>query len=202
MKSFRRNKKSQNLKAWEVGPHGQSPWPPVRRPERGGAESRDEPEAKGPPARGRRWRPGVVAVSGGFDPLHIGHLSLLKAAKALGNYLIVILNNDHWLLAKKGYIFMPQKERAAVLRAIRYVDKVIPTTHPEKTKDMSVSRELKKLKPEIFANGGDKLAHNIPEYDLCKRLGIKMVFNVGGGKAQSSSELVKKVRREVSSSQR
>lgn len=139
-----------------------------------------------------------VVVSGGFDPLHIGHIKLMKAAKALGGRLTVIVNNDNWLKKKKGYVFMPEKERMVILKTIKYVDKVILTSHPKKPKDMSVCGELKTLKPDIFANGGDRKRHNIPEYKLCKRLGIKMVFNVGGKKTQSSSELVRQVKNHVS----
>jgi D-beta-D-heptose 7-phosphate kinase/D-beta-D-heptose 1-phosphate adenosyltransferase len=89
---------------------------------------------------------------------------------------------------------MSWEERKTVLEAIKYVDEVILTNHPENPDDMSVCFELEKLRPQIFANGGDRKAENIPEYDLCKKLDIKMAFNVGGEKAQSSSELVKKVR--------
>src|SRR3989344_112840 len=95
-----------------------------------------------------------VAVSGGFDPVHIGHVNLLRQAKALGDKLTVILNNDHWLAAKKGFVFMKEGERKAVLEAIKYVDKVIITEHQKNPTDMSVSKELEKLKPDIFANGG------------------------------------------------
>ena len=133
-----------------------------------------------------------VAISGGFDPLHIGHLRLLKEAKNLGDKLIVILNNDNWLIAKKGFIFMPATERKEVLLAMQAVDEVIITNHPKNPSDMSVCAELEQIKPDIFANGGDRKADNIPEYNLCEKLGIEMVFNVGGGKAQSSSELVHK----------
>jgi D-beta-D-heptose 7-phosphate kinase/D-beta-D-heptose 1-phosphate adenosyltransferase len=135
----------------------------------------------------------TVAVSGGFDPVHIGHVQLFEKARALGNRLIVILNNDNWLVAKKGFAFMEQKERAYVLAALKYVDGVIITGHPKNPTDMSVCAELKTLKPNIFANGGDRKADNIPEYRLCNDLGIKMVFNLGD-KIQSSSELVKKAR--------
>lgn len=137
----------------------------------------------------------TVAVSGGFDPIHLGHLNLLKAARALGDRLVVIVNNDNWLRKKKGFVFMSEDERAAVLAAIGYVDEVIITKHPENPDDMSVCAELEKLKPDIFANGGDRKADNIPEYGLCQRLGIRMEFNVGGGKVQSSSELVRRVRK-------
>lgn len=140
----------------------------------------------------------IVAISGGFDPIHIGHIRLINEAKALGNELVVIMNNDHWLRAKKGYIFMPQKERKELLMALSAVDNVIYTSHTKTTnyKDpigRSVVNELKKLKPDIFANGGDRFLDDIPENKLCRKLGIKMVFNVGkGGKIQSSSDLVGK----------
>jgi cytidyltransferase-like protein len=135
----------------------------------------------------------VVAVSGGFDPPHLGHLRLFKEAKKLGDELVVILNNDNWLMAKKGYVFLPQKERKALIESIRWVDKVILTSHPKNPKDMSVSKELMKLKPDIFANGGDRTRKNIPEVEVCRKIGCKMVFGVGGKKIQSSSWLVKKV---------
>jgi cytidyltransferase-like protein len=136
----------------------------------------------------------VVAISGGFDPVHIGHIKLIKEAKSLGDRLVVILNNDNWLKAKKGFAFMSQTERSAVLSAMRDVDEVVITKHPQNPADMSVCAELQQLKPDIFANGGDRKADNIPEYQLCQKLGIKMVFNVGGEKAQSSSELVKRAK--------
>ena len=136
----------------------------------------------------------TVAVSGGFDPIHSGHLNLLKGAKTLGDRLVVILNNDNWVRQKKNYVFMNEKERKEILEAIRYVDEVVITSHPENPEDMSVTRELEKIQPDIFANGGDRKEDNIPEYDACRRLGIQMIFKVGGGKTQSSSELVKKVR--------
>jgi D-beta-D-heptose 7-phosphate kinase/D-beta-D-heptose 1-phosphate adenosyltransferase len=138
-------------------------------------------------------KPIVVAVSGGFDPIHQGHVRLFKEAKALGDKLVVILNNDNWLLAKKKFIFMHEKERKEVLEAVRYVDEVILTRHPKETKDLSVIDSLLRLKPDIFANGGDRHKRNIPEVETCKRIHCKMVFNVGsGGKIQSSSELVQK----------
>lgn len=136
----------------------------------------------------------VVAVSGGFDPLHIGHVQLFKKAKTLGDWLVVILNNDNWLRAKKGYVFMPQSERAEILKAIRFVDDAILTAHKPNPKDMSVCAELSLLRPQIFANGGDRKADNIPEYELCEKLGIKMQFNVGGSKVQSSSWLIGKAK--------
>jgi len=138
----------------------------------------------------------VVAVSGGFDPIHIGHTRLFRSAKKLGSELVVILNNDNWLKNKKGFSFMPEKERREVLEAIKYVDRVIISRHGKNPKDVSVCKELAKLKPDIFANGGDRKSSNIPEYEICSKLGIKMIFGVGkGGKIQSSSSLIKKAKK-------
>jgi len=134
----------------------------------------------------------VVMVSGGFDPIHHGHVRYFKDAKKLGDKLIVVINNDHWLRLKKGHEFIGAKERAEIIGAIRYVDQVIISSHKKGTKDMSVCKELAKIKPHIFANGGDRFADNIPEFKLCNDLGIRMVFNVGhGGKVSSSSTLLK-----------
>ncbi len=137
----------------------------------------------------------TIAISGGFDPIHIGHIRLFQKAKKIGNELVVILNNDNWLKAKKGYVFMPEKERKEIIKAIAGIDRVILTKHPPKPKDMSICQELKKLKPQIFANGGDRKKDNIPEFETCQQINCKMVFNVGaGGKVQSSSWLVNNYR--------
>lgn len=142
-------------------------------------------------------KPITIAVSGGFDPIHIGHVEMMQEAKALGDKLVVIVNNDNWLVAKKGFAFMPENERKAIIEAIKYVDEVVITEHEQNPKDMSVCKELEKIKPDIFANGGDRKPDGdpVPEVDLCNRLGIKLVYNIGkSGKIQSSSELVKKVK--------
>lgn len=133
----------------------------------------------------------VVAVSGGFDPLHIGHVRMFREARALGDKLVVILNNDHWLKQKKGFVFMPQKERAEIIKNIRWVDDVILTKHKAHPTDMSVCAELIKLQPDIFANGGDRKNKNTPEVPVCEQYHIQMKFNSGhGGKIQSSSWLL------------
>ena len=138
----------------------------------------------------KRKRKTVVAVSGGFDPIHIGHVRMFKRARRLGNELVVILNNDNWLQKKKGFVFMPERERKEVIAAFAHVDRVVLTKHPKNPKDMSVCRELKKIKPHIFANGGDRKFDNIPEVPVCDAIGCKMIFNIGhGGKIQSSSWL-------------
>jgi len=141
----------------------------------------------------------VVAVSGGFDPLHIGHVRLFKKARAYGDKLVVIINNDHWLRAKKGFVFMADYERKEVIAAIACVDKVVLTSHRTGTKDMSVCAALRKIKPHVFANGGDRFHENVPEVMVCNELGTRMVFNVGrGGKVQSSSWLIQKTSKKKS----
>lgn len=144
----------------------------------------------------RKNRKVVVAVSGGFDPVHVGHVRMFKEAKKLGDELVVILNNDNWLVSKKKHAFMPEKERAEIIAAYSFVDKVVITGH-EAGGDYndpmwrSVCRELEVIRPDIFANGGDRFANNIPEVAVCRKIGCRMVFRVGrGGKVQSSSWLL------------
>jgi cytidyltransferase-like protein len=140
----------------------------------------------------------IVMVSGGFDPVHIGHVRLFQEAKKLGDELVVVINNDNWLRTKKGFAFMPEGDRKEIIESLRPVDRVIITNHAPGTKDSSVCVALEQLQPNIFANGGDRHAHNIPEYEICNKLNITMVFNVGaGGKLRSSSELVKKAKSKV-----
>lgn len=135
----------------------------------------------------------IVAVSGGFDPLHIGHIRLFKEARSFGDKLVVILNNDNWLKKKKGFVFMPQNQRKEIIKSLECVNKVILTEHNSSTKDMSANTELKKLKPNIFANGGDRTKNNIPEVVVCKEINCKMIFNIGkGGKIDSSSWLLER----------
>jgi len=142
-------------------------------------------------------KPVVVAVSGGFDPIHIGHVHLFRDARALGDKLVVILNDDEWLKRKKGYVFMPQEERKELLEHIRWVDEVV-IREPRKTYD--VCHMLEKLDIDIFANGGADRSNEqeIPEAAICKARNIKMIFNVGDvGKPQSSSWLVKNLAQQV-----
>ena len=132
----------------------------------------------------------VVAVSGGFDPLHMGHIKHFKEAKKLGDYLVVFLNTDEWLTEKKGKPFMNFEERKEILESIKYVDEVVKVID----KDKSIARTLEMIKPDILAKGGNRVKKNLPknEVDTCQRLGIRMVFGVGGGKIQSSSWLLPK----------
>jgi len=131
----------------------------------------------------------IVTVSGGFDPLHVGHVELFREAKKLGDRLVVILNNDNWIKKKKTHIFMPEHERAEIIKALEMVDDVVLTNHGENPEDMSIAAALRKIRPHIFANGGDRKSDNTPESAVCDELGIEMVFNLGS-KIQSSSWLL------------
>ena len=135
----------------------------------------------------------IVCVSGGFDPIHIGHVRMIQDASKLG-HVIVIANSDEWLVRKKGYTFMPYKERQEILYAIKGVVDVVEA----KDDDNTVCQTLEHLKPHIFANGGDRGDKNTPEMDTCKELGIQMVWGIGGNdKPQSSSWLINAVKTSV-----
>lgn len=118
----------------------------------------------------------TVAISGGFDPIHPGHIRLIQEAAKLGSSLTVILNNDNWLKAKKGFSFMSEQERREILLAIRRVDNVIITHHTENPEDMSVCAELEMVRPDVFVNAGDRKSENVPEVALCDKLSIELVF--------------------------
>jgi mannose-6-phosphate isomerase-like protein (cupin superfamily)/glycerol-3-phosphate cytidylyltransferase-like family protein len=123
---------------------------------------------------------------------------MFKEARKLGDKLVVILNNDHWLRNKKGFTFMPEKERVELIASFPFVDRVVLTDHKPQDPDRSVARTLKKIQPHVFANGGDRLADNIPEAVVCRELGIRTVFNIGrGGKIQSSSWMIGAASRDV-----
>jgi len=131
----------------------------------------------------------IIALSGGFDPLHRGHLEMIKDAAVYGK-VIIILNSDLWLERKKGYHFMDWEDRAEILKALRYVDDVIPV---EDANGGTVCEALCQMKPDFFGNGGDRNESNTPEVFVCEELGIEMVWDLGGGKIQSSSELIDSV---------
>jgi len=133
-------------------------------------------------------KPKRIAVSGGFDPIHIGHIRMMKEASQFGE-LIVFLNKDDFLMRKKSYVFMPFEQRKEVIEAIKYVKEVIQVIDIDDT----VCETLKKYKPDIFANGGDRTKDNIPEVEVCKNLGIEMKFWIGGIKIESSSNLINKL---------
>jgi cytidyltransferase-like protein len=129
----------------------------------------------------------VVATCGYFDPLHIGHIECFEKARALGDELIVILNNDYQTKLKKGKSFMSENERAKIIQSLKSVDKVFISIDM----DSSVCKSLEFIKPDILAKGGDRFAREIPERQICEDLGIKIVDGLGE-KIRSSSELIEK----------
>ena len=125
-----------------------------------------------------------VAVSGYFDPIHVGHLECLKLAKQLGDKLIVIVNNDKQTILKKGKSFMNEKDRMEIVSALQCVDEVFLSIDDDK----SVCKSLEFLKPSIFANGGDRSLSEIPETAIIDKYSIKMVDGLGE-KIRSSSKI-------------
>tara|TARA_R110001583_G_scaffold26713_13_gene96101 strand:- start:444 stop:908 length:465 start_codon:yes stop_codon:yes gene_type:complete len=132
----------------------------------------------------------TVMVSGGFDPVHAGHIRMIRSAAKYGD-VIVIANSDEWLYRKKGFVFMEWERRVEILNAIKgvvLVDSVDDT-------DGTVCEAIKRLKPTYFANGGDRGRTNTPEQSVCNKLNIKLLWGIGGDeKLDSSSDLAKKAR--------
>ncbi len=132
----------------------------------------------------------IVVVSGGFDPIHSGHIAYFKAAKALGDELIVGINSDEWLIRKKGKTFMPMHERQAVVQSIRYVDYVIQFNDDDDSAILLL-KLVKQTWPNdkiIFANGGDRNESNNREISVEN---VKFVYGVGGSmKLNSSSKIL------------
>ena len=131
----------------------------------------------------------TVMVSGGFDPVHIGHIRMILEASEHGD-VIVVANSDDWLYRKKGFVFMEFDQRAEILASIKGAIKVSGVDDS----DTTVCEAIRRLNPDIFANGGDRKKHNTPEQAVCEELGVEMLWGVGGErKANSSSSLVERV---------
>lgn len=133
----------------------------------------------------------IVLITGGFDPLHSGHIAYIKAARELGDSLIVGVNSDDWLRRKKGQEFMPWEERATIISALHNVDRVVNFDDSDNSAKDAI-KKVRAIHPHaqiIFANGGDRTKENIPEMDLLEEmLHLDFVFGVGGfNKANSSS---------------
>ena len=131
----------------------------------------------------------IIAVSGGFDPVHHGHVRMIQEAAKHGD-VMVIINSDDWLIRKKGYVFMPWQERAYIMACFKGVTAVVSVDDSDGT----VCEALRSHKPDMFANGGDRRTNNTPEMDVCNENNIEMLWNIGGEKIQSSSDLVSKAK--------
>ena len=135
----------------------------------------------------------IVLITGGFDPLHSGHIAYINAARELGDSLIVGINSDEWLRRKKGQAFMPWEERATIIAALHNVDRVINFDDSDNSAKDAI-RKVRTIHPTaqiIFANGGDRTKENIPEMDLLEEmLHLDFVFAVGGGDKKNSSSWI------------
>ncbi|MDO8529977.1 MAG: adenylyltransferase/cytidyltransferase family protein [bacterium] len=145
----------------------------------------------------------IVITSGFFNPIHIGHINLMKEAKELGDLLVVIVNNDEQVRIKGGVAFMAQEERVGIIKGLKYADEVFLSIDNDITVARSLEHIAKKYLPAgrqvqadlYFAKGGDRNIHNLPESEkaVCQKFNITIVNGVGGSKVQSSSELLKKI---------
>ena len=146
------------------------------------------------------FRKDLMVTSGGFDPLHVGHLRCIKETvkmaqdstmfpKAKRPLVLVIVNCDDFLKAKKGYNFMLLEDRMEIINSIKGVDVVVPWFYTND--DFTVVKAISMLKPKFFTKGGDRTdATNIPEWEICQQVGCKVITGVGGEKIRSSSELI------------
>jgi len=155
------------------------------------------------------WRKSIIVLSGGFDPVHKGHLRMFREASWLGHQVIVGLNSDEWLSRKKGKPFMEFEERKEILEGFSYVNQVLPFNDSDDTASDLIKRVHTLYNSDAhtheysdldhagmldyyqiyFANGGDRTTENVPEMSVCKDLDVTMLWNIGGGKIQSSSWL-------------
>lgn len=144
----------------------------------------------------------IVITSGYFNPLHIGHVNLIREAKELGDFLVVIVNNDGQVKLKGSVPFMKQEERIEIIKALKFADEVVLASDCIKDgKEVPIPKTLEDIAKKypgelIFAKGGDRDIDHIPwqEKEICEKFNIKVVTNVGGGKVQSSSWLIKKAK--------
>ena len=134
----------------------------------------------------------VVIVSGGFDPVHVGHIRMILEATSLGEIVVVGVNSDEWLTRKKGYIFMPHEERLEIARSVKGVRFAMGFDDSDNSAN-DLIKKVRSLYPNAsiaFANGGDRTKENIPEIHTAKENRVELIWGIGGNKIQSSSDLV------------
>ena len=139
------------------------------------------------------WIKNIIILSGGFVPVHKGHIRMFREAANLGHQVIVGLNSDDWLSRKKGKPFMKWEERAEILESCKFVTQVLSMDDSDDTASDIIKKVANLYEGQdmniYFANGGDRKKGNVPELDVCKYLGVVMLWGIGGGKIQSSSWL-------------
>tara|TARA_B100001989_G_C24532721_1_gene462542 strand:- start:1061 stop:1498 length:438 start_codon:yes stop_codon:yes gene_type:complete len=135
----------------------------------------------------------MIILSGGFDPIHKGHVRMFKEA-SLNGMVVAGLNSDQWLIRKKGKFFMPFVERKEILESIRYIDLVKSFDDSDDTACSLINKinnEYSENYNIFFGNGGDRTNQTTPEIKFCNDNNIDLIWGLGGGKIQSSSELLK-----------
>ncbi len=133
----------------------------------------------------------TVMVSGGFDPVHVGHIRMIREAAQHGD-VIVVANSDNWLFRKKGFVFMEFNKRSEILNSIKGVILVDSVDDSDGT----VCEAIRRHNPDFFANGGDRGRSNTPEQDVCEEMGVDLLWGIGGDyKADASSTLVERFRK-------
>ena len=151
------------------------------------------------------YKKDIIMTSGGFDPLHVGHLRCIQGTAKMANnpkqfpaayrpLVVVLVNCDDFLKAKKGYAFMTLQDRMEIINGIAGVDVVLPWFYTND--DFTVVKAIDMIKPRYFTKGGDRTdATNIPEWEICRQRNCEIITGVGGGKIRSSSEMVEKADR-------
>lgn len=131
----------------------------------------------------------TIALSGGFDIIHPGHIRMIKGAQNFGR-VIILLNSDEWILKKRGIVMMPWHERKEILLSIKGIE----TVERVNDTDGTVCEALKRLRPNVFGNGGLRVDRNTPERQLCNDLGIVCVWGLGGGERDAySNDILEKI---------
>jgi len=136
----------------------------------------------------------VVLLSGGFDPVHIGHVKMVEASAEIGKIVVVGVNSDSWLTRKKGKPFMSFDERLYIMSSLKDTTYAVGFDDTDNSACDLIRTAREKYGQDVsiaFANGGDRARDNIPEVQACIDSNVEMVWNVGGGKIQSSSDLIK-----------
>lgn len=136
----------------------------------------------------------ILVLSGGFDPPHIGHVRMIKEAAEIADNVIVGVNSDEWLQNKKGYVFMPWEERSELVASFKGVTETVEFNDDDGSA-CDLIEKVRKQFPDssiAFGNGGDRVLDNVPEVLVATQENIDLVWKLGGGKIQSSSDMVKK----------
>ena len=139
----------------------------------------------------------VLVLSGGFDPLHVGHIRMIQQARDMAALVVVGVNSDDWLMRNKGRVYMKFEERREIVASIRGVTSAVGFDDGDDTA-VALIKMVCRLSPGAqiaFGNGGDRTSTNVPEVEICGELGVDLVWGVGGNKVESSSGVIENAER-------